>query len=83
METCTLTLKSRVHRIKMSIYPISPNKISTFFFWLFRATCMKYVSSQSKGQIGATGASLHHSHSNSGSKLRLGPILQLTATLDP
>ena len=31
----------------------------------------------------ATAASLHHSHSNSGSKLRLWPTPQLMATLDP
>ena len=35
------------------------------------------------GQIGATAASLHHSHSNAGSELHLLPTPQLTATLDP
>ena len=35
------------------------------------------------GLIGAVAASLHHSHSNVGSELRLRPTSQLTATLDP
>ena len=39
--------------------------------------------SQVRGQIRATAAGLHHSHSYSGSKPSLRPIPQLTATLDP
>ena len=39
-----------------------------FFFGLFRATPMAYGSSQVRGRIGAVAASLHHSHSNIGSK---------------
>ena len=39
-----------------------------FFFFFFRTTPMAYVSSQTRGQIGATAVSLHHSHSNVGSK---------------
>ena len=38
------------------------------FFLLLRTTPMAYVSSQTRGQIGATAVSLHHSHSNVGSK---------------
>ena len=42
-----------------------------FFFLLFRATAAAYENSQAKGQIGATVASLHHRHSNTGSDLHL------------
>ena len=35
-----------------------------FVFCLFRAALMAYGSSQARGQIGATAASLRHSHSN-------------------
>ena len=35
------------------------------------------------GQIGAATASLHHSHSHTGSEARLRPTPQLTAALDP
>ena len=37
-----------------------------FVLLLFRATPMAYGSSQTRGRIGATAASLHHSHSNGG-----------------
>ena len=52
-------------------------------FFLFRATPAAYGSSQARGQIEAVAAGLCHGHSNSGSKLHLQPIPQLTATLDP
>ena len=39
------------------------------FFCLLMATLAAYGSSQARGPIRA--ASLHHSHSNAGSKLRL------------
>jgi len=42
-----------------------------FFFLLFRAVPSAYGSSQVKGQIRAIAAGLHHSHSNTGSKLHL------------
>ena len=54
-----------------------------FFVLLFRATPSAYGSSQARGQIRATAASLHHSHSNTGSKLGLWPTPQLTAMSDP
>ena len=54
-----------------------------FLFLLFRATPKAYEVSQPRGQIGAMAASLHHSHSNKGSKLHLWPTPQLTATPDP
>ena len=54
-----------------------------FWFLLFRAAPMEYGGSQARGLIGATAAGLHHSHSNTESKLRLRPTPQLTATPDP
>ena len=48
-----------------------------------RASGAAYGSSQARGQIGATAASLHHSHSNIGSESRLQPVPQLTATPNP
>ena len=44
---------------------------------------MAYGSSQAKGPVGATAASLPHSHSSAGSELCLRPTPQLTATPDP
>ena len=40
-------------------------------------------SSQARGEIVATAAVLHHSHSNMGSEPHLRPTSQLTATPDP
>ena len=54
-----------------------------FIFCLFGAAPMAYGGSQARGGIGTIAAGLHHSHSNTGSKMRLQPTLQLTATLDP
>ena len=44
-----------------------------FYFLLFRAAFTAYRGSQSRGQIGATSASLHHSYSNTGSEPHLRP----------
>ena len=52
-------------------------------FCLFRATPAVYGGSQARGLIEAVAASLHHSHSNARSKLRLQPTPQLMATPDP
>ena len=52
-------------------------------FFFFTATPIAYGSSQSMGQIRATAADLHYSHSNKGFKPHLQPTSQLTATLDP
>ena len=57
-----------------------------FFFGLFafsRAAPTAYGGSQARGLIRAVAASLRQSHSNAGSKPRLQPIPQITATLDP
>ena len=47
------------------------------FVCFFRPTLAAHGSSQARGQIGATAASLHHSHSNARSKpgLQLAPQL--------
>ena len=50
---------------------------------VFRATLSTHGSSQAGGQIEATAASLHHNHSNAGSKLVLHLTPQLTAMPDP
>ena len=63
------------------------NYICSFFvcvsFCFFRAVPMAYGGSQARGWIGATAASLHHSHSKTRSEPHLRPPPQLTATLDP
>ena len=55
--------------------------ICLFFlvFCLFRATPAAYGGSQARGPIGATAASLHHSHSHAGSEPHLPPTPQLMA----
>ena len=53
------------------------------YFCLFRATHVANGSFQARGPMGATAASLHHSHNYAGSKPCLRPIPQLTATADP
>ena len=55
-------------------------KLFFCFFCFFRATPSAYGGSQARGQIWAVAAGLHHSHSNMGSKPRLRPTPQLTAT---
>ena len=52
-------------------------------FRLFRATLTAHGGSQARGLIGATVASLHHSHSNEGSEPSLRPTPQLRETPDP
>ena len=54
-----------------------------YIYSLFRATLATYGGSQARGRIGATAASLHHSHSNAGSKPHVQPTPQLMATPDP
>ena len=52
-------------------------------FCLFGDCTHSDGGSQARGQIRGTAASLHHSHSNAGSKPHLPPTPQLTATVDP
>ena len=61
------TLKTSTLCIKFSLFSFS----SFFFFFLFRAAPVAYVSSPAKFQIGVTAAGLHHSHSNTGSEPRM------------
>ena len=51
--------------------------------YVLRATPETYGSSQARRRIRAIAASLHNSHSNAKSELRLQPTPQLTATADP
>ena len=62
--------------------PVCSNPLHPLFYFFlpFRATTVAHGSSQARGLIRAAAASLHHSHSNAGSKLRLRPTPQLTAT---
>lgn len=57
--------------------------VCLFSVLLFRAIPTAYGSSQAKGQIGATAASLHHSHSNAKSELPLQTRPQLVAMPNP
>ena len=65
---------------------IDQRKKNFFFFFVFchfRAIPVAHGGSQGRGLIGAVAASPQQSHSNVGSKPRLRPTPQLTATLDP
>ena len=58
----------------------------SFFLCLFAISWIAptaYGGSQARGPIGAVAASLHQSHSNSGSEPSLQPTPQLTAMPDP
>ena len=54
-----------------------------FVFCPFRAVPTTYGGSQARGLIRAVAASLHQSHSNARSELRLWPTPQVMATPDP
>ena len=62
--------------VMASLWDLLSSSFSSFF--LFRAVLAAYGGSQARGQIRAPAAGLCHSHSNTGSKLRLGPTPQLT-----
>ena len=53
------------------------------FFLLFRAAPAACASSQARGRIRATAASLHRCHGNARSELCMRPTPQLMAMLDP
>ena len=56
------------------VYEKSPYLLLSFFLFFFStAAPMAYESSQARGQIRTTAASLCHRHSNVGSELRLRP----------
>ena len=73
----------KIYNIPMYLLKYNIYLFIHLFILLFRATPMAYGSSQARGQIGATAASLRHSHSNARSQLHLQPTAQLTATPDP
>ena len=50
---------------------------------VFRAAPVAYGGSQTRGQIRAVAAGLHHSHSNVGPEPCLQPTPHLMVTLDP
>ena len=56
--------------------------LSYYISFVFRATPVGYGSSKARGRIRAAALSLHHSHSNAGSQLHLGPTPQLTTMAD-
>ena len=81
MKQSTHIYKGKAHmpeKKKKSIFA-SKCDLHQFFFFLNRAAPQAYGSSQVMDQIGAMAASLHHSHSNLGSKLHLQPIPELIA----
>ena len=62
---------------QMRIFFFAPPSI------FFRAAPVAFGGSQARVRIGAVAAGLRHNHSNSGSKLHLGPTSHHTAMLDP
>ena len=64
-------------------FQLCMEQLNFFFFFLFRAAPGAYGSSWSRGWIGDTAASLHHSHSNSRFEPHLWLKLQTAAILDP
>ena len=65
------------------IYDRTGIKKFFFVFCLFRATFAAYGGSQARGLKGVVTTGLHHSHSNTRSKLHLQPTPQLMAMPDP
>ena len=70
-------LKKESHLIILSLQE------GLYLFGLFRAVPAAYGGSKARGSVRTTAASLHHSHSNMGSKLHLPPTSQLMAKPDP
>ena len=81
--TCIPNPKRKKGNSKWQVF-LEVIKVFVFiYFFDFRATIAAYGSSQARGQIGTVAASLHHSHSNTGSESCLQPTPQLTAMLNP
>ena len=57
--------------------------LSYYQIFFFRTTPPAYGGFQARGLVRAAAASLHHSHSNNGSKPSLPSTSQFTATLYP
>ena len=86
VRVVTTEPQQEVHYLLFKLFSLSVDHFyfNVFnFFFHFIAAPASYRSSWARGQIGAAGASLHHSHSNTGSELNLQTMLQLTATPDP
>ena len=64
--TLSMALIDRSKMMATPLYAKCPTSLS-FIFFLFMATCVAYGSSQARGWIRASAASLHHSHSNTSS----------------
>ena len=64
-------------------YGNSAFRFLLFFFFLLRTALAAYGSSRRRGRIGARAASLHQSHSNTGSEPPLQPTPQFMAVPDP
>ena len=58
-------------------------KIGLIFFFFFWTSSTAYGSSQARGRVRNAAASLHHSHSNTGSEWHLWPTPQLMSTPEP
>ena len=82
-EQQSLPQKSKLFGWMRNVFFFLSFSLFFFFFCISRATPMAHGGSQARSQIRATAASLHHSHSNSGSKPSLQPTPQLMATPDP
>ena len=84
-----------LHGGKLGVLVLSEGGRFVVFVWFFVCFCCccccllsgaapaAYGSSQTRGPVGATAASLHHSHSSTTSQPCLWPIPQLTAMPDP
>ena len=73
--------KSRIQFFKFFYYFIYLFIFLVFLLFLWAAPAA-YGGSQARGRIGAVATGLRQSHSNAGSKPRLQPTPQLTATPD-
>ena len=65
------------------VFKFTQQIIYYYYYFLFRAASAAYGGSQARGQIRATAATLHHSHSNVGLEPNLRPTPQPTAMPDP
>ena len=77
-----LRIQTKENRLSLEKQELCRFLFFLLFFW-GGVTPVAYGSSQDRGPIEAVAASLHHSHSNTGSKPCLRPTPQLTATGDP
>ena len=96
-HTCRHSIFAHYHAPSFEYmqFPVLHSRISLvrnvilFIFYLFIFFAISWAAptacggSQARGRIGAIATGLHQSHSNSGSKPRLQPTPQVTATPDP